>query len=242
MTYNYTPTTRTQMKNTDGVRYVCGCMELIDTVRHCLDLVSIQWLLPQLLAVLTTSFSNPLETVWAASHPRSQWLMAGGRKGLANLTQLGTILRGILIPHPSPRLLSAPHCSSPSPSVQSYFIPQKLVPVALHYKNPARWALSQNLHPREPGLWHVQSKLLHIACYCINWSNHLRKWSTEGKQQAHLWFRGSTPGYLSGRNEHGARPRKLRMRMFTAALFTTDPNWEKHKRPLTVDCINKVCS
>lgn len=108
MTYQHTPTKMTKMQNTDSIRYACGC--LVDTLRHCLELLSMKWLLPPLPRVLTASISSPSEISWAASYSRSQWQMA----------QRGTILRGHSHVPPQSQVVGL-HCNSTS-SVHAYFL------------------------------------------------------------------------------------------------------------------------
>lgn len=79
----------------------------------------------------------------------------------------------ILTSHPNPRLLACAATPLPLSNLTSYYsLPQELITRALCHKHPAHWALT--LLPRESILWHSATEFSHIACYCVNWFNHLR--------------------------------------------------------------------
>lgn len=168
------------MENTDSTRYVYECVELTDTVRYHLDLLSMMWLLPQLLRVLTASLSNLSEIASVAFHSRSQWLMDGGHKGWTNLAQCGMILRAhsnTSPPLPGCWPCIVAQCLLLSSLMSCYPLPRELIPGHAIINILNTKLCCRACFPGGLACDAVRLEFSHLACYCVNWFNHLRKLS-----------------------------------------------------------------
>lgn len=109
------------------------------------------------LRVLMVIMCSPSDAE-AASHPRSRWLMDGRHRGLANLTQRGTVL----LPLPlqvfdgSALQLSFFLCLVS-------FLPQRLIPVAVCIEVPAPWAVPE--HVSQGG--HLVTCTAEVLTHCL---------------------------------------------------------------------------